>query len=141
MSTEITPIKNYTREYFLNVFPEFKTLFDSSDKNKYNIMFDLYCEIGKEIFDNVLFGNQNYICLSLWIAHNISLALTRTKNVNNEYNLDTQNPSSTVSNDIGGKEKHSYLAGFREDYSLTEYGKILYPTMKKVGGWGIRGIY
>lgn len=138
---KVPDLSDYKKEDFLKILPEFNNIFDDSEKNKFNIMFDIHSEIGKSIFNDRLYGKQAIMCLTLWIAHNITLSIGRTKNNNNLVTLDTQNPSSTVANDNGSKSKHQYLAGFREKYSLTEYGQILFPIMQQVGKWSIRGIY
>jgi len=133
-------IEQYSKEDFLKIIPEFKELFSSEDNNKYDIMFGIYSEIGKSIFSNQYYGQQSILCLTLWIAHNIAISLPRTKNIHNEFNLDSENISATAKNDMGGNHKKELLAGFREKYSLTSYGRILYPIMQQVGLWTIRGV-
>lgn len=133
-------IQEYGKEDFLKIIPEFKQLFTSEESNKFDIMFNIYSEIGKSIFANKYYGSQAILCLTLWIAHNIAISLPRTKNIGNELNLDSENISKTAQNDMGGKNKKDYMAGFREKYSLTTYGKILYPIMEQVGKWTIRGV-
>ena len=133
-------IDKYTKEDFLKIIPEFKTLFVDDNTSKYDIMFDLYSSLGKSIFQSQYYGFQNILCLTLWIAHNIAISLPRTKNIQNEYNLDSENISQTAQNDMGGKHKKDYMAGFREKYSMTSYGRILYPIMCQVGKWEIRGV-
>lgn len=133
-------IAEYSKEDFLKIIPEFKELFSSEDSNKYDIMFDIYSNIGLNIFSNPFYGKQSILCLTLWIAHNIAISLPRTKNIENEFNLDSQNISLTAQNDMGGKDKKQLLAGFKEKYSLTSYGRILYPIMQQAGLWSIRGV-
>lgn len=133
-------ITEYTKDDFLKIVPEFKQLFIGDETNKYNVMFNIYSEIGKSIFASQYYGKQAILCLTLWLAHNLAISIPRTKNIDNEINLDSQNISATAQNDMGGKSKDKYMAGFREKYSMTSYGRILFPIMEQVGKWEIRGI-
>lgn len=133
-------ITEYSKDDFLKIVPEFKQLFTNEENGKYDIMYSIYEEIGKSIFASQYYGKQAILCLSLWLAHNLALSVPRTKNIGNEVNLDSENITTTGQNNMGGKSKKESMASFRDKYSLTSYGRILFPIMEQVGKWTIRGV-
>lgn len=133
-------IQEYTRADFLKIVPEFKNIFTTDANGIYDVMYSIYEDLGRGIFSEQYYGKQAILCLTLWIAHNLAVSIPRTKNIGNEVNLDSENISQTAMRNQGGKNKKELMAGFREKYSLTTYGRILFPIMEQVGKWTIRGV-
>jgi hypothetical protein len=140
MGTNEMIISNYSLEIFLKICPEFKSVFDSTT-SRFNLMYGVYFEWGKEVFTNMVYGGELYICITFFIAHYLQLAITRMKNVDNNANLNTQNESETVARDKGGKTSAKIMSDFQSSMSQTQYGVILYPIMQAIGQSRVRGVY
>lgn len=132
---------DYSKEVFLCFCPEFKNIFMYEENNKYDFMYDFFCEHALNIFSREEYGSAQLFCISMYIAHNLELSLATTKNVNNTANLNTENTSQTVSRDKGGSHHPRTKTNFESDYSKTSYGQRLYPYMKIVRNSRIRGVY
>lgn len=132
-------IADYDTDVFLSIFPEFLKVFER-ETNKFNFMFATYCDIAQHLFSEEEYDRSQVLCISLYIAHNLELALNRTKNIDNNISLNSANIQTTLSNDKGGKDKTKHLASFESYYRQTDYGMMLYPLMKTVGRtrkWGV----
>lgn len=130
---------DYDKDVFLAIFPEFIKVFDK-EKNKFNFMFATYCDIAQHLFSAEEYDRSQILCISLYIAHNLELALNRNKNIDNEITLNSSNILETLSNDKGGKAKMKQISTFESYYRKTEYGMMLYPLMKTIGAtrkWGV----
>lgn len=150
VGTNFSTLEEYNLSVFLNIFPEFKSVFDSSDTNntltRYNRMFQFYLNLGSQIFTDDYYGDNQTMAISLYIAHYLQLSIMRTKNVGNTANLNTQSPSATVARDLGGGKEviitpKKALSDFQAEMSQTEYGMELYPIMRAVGNTRLRGVY
>ena len=131
---------NYSKEQFIKDFPEFVSIFTASNNGIFDNMFATLIELGDSIFDKTYYQEMSERCLGYWIAHNMQLAISRTKNINNSTNLNTENPDANVSQSIGSNGQ-KIISDFQREYSQTPYGQILYPIMKAIGKWKIRGVY
>ena len=131
---------NYSKEQFIKDFPEFVSIFTASNNGIFDNMFATLIELGDRIFDKTYYQEMSERCLGYWLAHNMQLAISRTKNINNSTNLNTENPDANVSQSIGSNGQ-KIISDFQREYSQTPYGQILYPIMKTIGKWKIRGVY
>ena len=132
---------DYSMDVFFCFCPEFKNIFMHDGDNKYDFMFDFFSQHALNIFSKEEYGSAQLFCISMYIAHNLELSLATTKNINNTANLNTENPSPTVSRDKGGTHHPRTKTNFESDYSKTSYGQRLYPFMKIVRNTRIMGVY
>ena len=80
--------------------------------------------------------------MTFFIGHHLQLTLGRNKNNNNVANLNSSKPAENLARNIGEKkDKEKVMSSFEREYSLTEYGQMLYPIMSFVGKNRIRGVY
>ena len=126
-------IADYDVNVFFTIFPEFIKIFDKQE-NKFNVMYAFYLDIAKHLFSYEEYDRQQILCISLYLAHNIELAIGRNKNIGNTISLNSSNVASTLNRDEGGRPSNKELElSFEATYRQTEYGKILYPFLKTIG--------
>ena len=124
---------DYDVNVFFTLFPEFLKVFEKQE-NKFNFMFAFHLDIAKHLFSYEEYDRQQILCISLYLAHNIELAIGRNKNIGNNVSLNSSNASSALTRDEGGRPSNKELElSFEASYRQTEYGKILYPFLKTIG--------
>lgn len=124
---------DYDVNVFFTLFPEFLKVFQKQE-NKFNFMYAFHLDIAKRLFSYEEYDRQQILCISLYLAHNLELAIGRNKNIGNEVSLNSSNASSSLTRDEGGRPSNKDLElSFEATYRQTEYGKILYPFLKTIG--------
>lgn len=133
-------IAEFDLEKFLNIFTEFNQVFNK-ETTKFSFMFEMYKNIALQLFSKEEYGEMQVFCIACYIAHYLELAISRNKNIGNNISFNTETPSTTVSRNIGAKERKSLQNEFNVFYNQTSYGRMLYPYMKIISGMRVRGVY
>ena len=124
---------DYDKNVFFTLFPEFVKVYEKQE-NEFNFMFSFYLDIGLHLFSYEEYDRQQILCISLYLAHNLELAIARTKNIDNNISLNSSKLASTLTRDIGANPTNKQLeVSFESEYRKTEYGMMLYPIMKTIG--------
>ena len=134
-------LEDYDISDFLVVCPEFKSVFDSNDANRYNIMFSVWLKMAKQVFTQE-YGDNMFICYTWYIAHHLQLTLNQNKNIWNSANLNSSNQTNNMVYNQGGKDNKKVGKTPMEISLLqTTYGTNLLEIMRIVGKGKLYGGY
>lgn len=139
----INTLEGYDIEDFITLCPEFKSLFDGNESNRYNIMWTMWFNQAKDIFTQE-YGDNILICATWYIAHRLELSVGANKNFGNRANLSSENMEGNMLYNQGGKEKSrgtNNMSGLEKDLCRTTYGQNLYEVMKIVGKTRVMGVH
>lgn len=135
-------IEKYDLKTFLAFFPEFKPILEK-EGTPYNVMFDMYLSLAKSTYSYGKYYENTIQIYGLYIAHNLQLAINRSKNINNNTNLNSSNATVSRKDNQGGKEEHfrGTIDDFYNSFASTPYGTQLYSLVKAQSKLDMMGVY
>lgn len=129
----------YDLETFLRYFPEFNSTLNV-ENSKYIGMFNVYLNLAKNTYSENRYFESTEFIWGLFIAHNLKLLFERSKNINNNANLNTSILTTSKKLNVGGLEQKVNKDN-NEYFFSTEYGKQLYYLVKDIEKFNMIGVY